>query len=89
MSKPLLACGHVANGVRTIMNGDPLEAAGIPCCVICSCVEPAKEAPNLENRRAKCPDCGRTTASNLDLAFFEVRPKDEFDRYYCGCRGWD
>lgn len=24
-----------------------------------------------------------------ELAFFDHRPDDEFDRFYCGCKGWE
>lgn len=27
--------------------------------------------------------------SDLRASFFEYRPDDEFDRYYCGCWGYD
>lgn len=33
---------------------------------------------------------GRSEApSSLDLPFFEHRPTEPFDRFYCGCNGWD
>jgi hypothetical protein len=46
------------------------------------------ESPNLEGRKARCNGQAEVDSS-LDLAFFEYLPDKEFDRYYCGCRGWD
>ena len=30
-----------------------------------------------------------TVPSSSDLWFFEHRPDEEYDLYYCGCWGWD
>ena len=81
--RPLMACGHVANGTRE----------GKPVCVICVGIhkgaeEVAPERPSLEGRRAKCA-CGKGTESDYNLPFFEHRPLWETDAYYCGCDGWD
>lgn len=81
---PMMECGHTANAVDENEN---------PVCVICIGIvkgarKVSKEQPNLEDRRAKCAYCGKTTDSKLTLPFFEYRPKKEFDEYYCGCRGW-
>jgi len=27
--------------------------------------------------------------SKKELAFFESMPDQDYDQYYCGCRGWD
>lgn len=27
--------------------------------------------------------------SSWDLAFFQHKPNEEYDEYYCGCYGWD
>lgn len=32
--------------------------------------------------------CGKVPSS-LDLAFFEYKPNEEHDKFYCGCFGWD
>ena len=83
-NKPLMGCGHAANG-RT-NTGDPV-------CVICyGIVDGATEvvpSPNLEGRVARCSDCKGEVTSDLSLAFFEYRPDDSWDCYYCGCRGWN
>lgn len=35
-----------------------------------------------------CPDqCSRP--SSMELAFFEHLPSEPYDRFYCGCMGWD
>lgn len=33
--------------------------------------------------------CKSEAKSDYNLPFFEWRPKDVFDKYYCGCFGWD
>lgn len=44
---------------------------------------------DLEGRFAKCSDCGKISPSTDNLAFFRHHPKNDYDEYYCGCRGWD
>lgn len=71
-----------------------------PKCKICGATD--REAgqvgvheslPSLEGRRARCAyykgKCQSEADSKRGLAFFEHLPEQEFDRYYCGCRGWD
>lgn len=46
------------------------------------------ERPSSE--RAKSPHaCKSEAPSSTSLAFFEHKPSEPFDRYYCGCFGWD
>lgn len=79
----LMKCGHIANAVS---NGKPI-------CAICVGNPLARmvdfNRPNLENRMARCSTCGYVTKSKTSLPFFEYKPLEEFDEYYCGCRGWD
>lgn len=44
-----------------------------------------------KKRMAKCSyGCKDSIVeSSSDLAFFQSNPEQEFDRYYCGCYGWD
>lgn len=76
----MMKCGHASNAVT---------ADGKPCCVICSCYEIAKSLPNLIGRKAKCGYCGKLTDSKTSLPFFEYRPEQEYDSFYCGCGGWE
>lgn len=78
-NRPMMKCGHAANGTRRTDTTDPdgtthpnphLE----PCCVICA---PSKEAYEIEenpidlrNREARCYDCDARRPSSLDLPFF-------------------
>lgn len=80
----LMGCGHVANA----------EHNGKPVCVICFGIHPGAteivdEAPSLEGRTAYCTYCDKEVPSDYSLPFFEYRPNKEYDKYYCGCRGWD
>jgi hypothetical protein len=83
--KVLMSCGHQANG----------EHEGRPVCVICFGIHPGadtymEEPPDLRTRMAVCPDCGQTRLSATpSLPFFQYRPDQETDSFYCGCRGWN
>ena len=77
-----MQCGHTANAHQD----------GKPVCVICIGIDAGAtivaEKPDLTGRKAKCI-CGAEVDSSYDLAFFEHRPDQEHDGYYCGCMGWD
>jgi len=88
--KPMMRCGHAANATNE----------GKPCCCICSGLsgddwKVTCDEPDLSGRVAKCAYnntvgmCKSTAPSSTELAFFEHKPDCEFDRYYCGCLGWD
>ncbi len=81
----LMKCGHVANSLYGKDNQ--------PCCLICAPKPEAFEKitvlPNLIGRKAKCSDCDNIVDSNWYLPFFEYRPNEEYDKYYCGCFGWN
>lgn len=85
MDHKLLKCGHAANATTE---------DGKPCCAICigisdGATEVEEKQPSLKGRQAKCSYCRTIVKSSLSLAFFEHRPDDRFDDFYCGCRGWD
>lgn len=85
MSKPMMKCGHTANATYN---------DGKPCCIICLGIDPgatqiANTMPDLIYRMARCGYCGDTTPSSTNLPFFEYKPKQEYDSYYCGCGGRD
>lgn len=52
---------------------------------------PTADDSALVGREARCTYCGKTASSteHAHLAFFESRHDKTYDRYYCGCRGWD
>lgn len=95
----MMECGHAAQGVQV------LDGKHYPTCVICAGISPgdmrpytiAKDPPDLTGRVAKCSyshgrdgrECTSTVPSSPAAAFFEHRPDAEFDRFYCGCWGWD
>lgn len=80
--KPMMKCGHAANGRKAISHE--------PVCIICNC-EILAEVASLENRKAKCCyGCDNSImASRTDLPFFESKPTSNYDKYYCGCHGWE
>jgi hypothetical protein len=81
--KIMMKCGHAANATHKDQ----------PCCAICIGINEGwneiADDPDLTDRHAKCSICGQVKHSIENLAFFEYRPNEEFDLFYCGCRGWD
>ena len=80
-----MGCGHAANAV---------DDKKKPMCAICIGIADGwnivVESPDLTGRMAECTyGCGREVDSAVSLAFFEHLPEMDYDRYYCGCRGWD
>lgn len=91
MTTPMMKCGHNGHAKKRLTNG-----TYIPCCVICLDINPGADVidenpPDLSKREAICSyGCSASvTKSSPELAFFEHRPKEPRDRYYCGCFGWD
>ena len=90
----MMACGHAANSKTP---------SGAPSCAICVGIHPGADtvakAPDLTGRIARCAyygqrarisgRCQSEAPSSTDLAFFEHRPDEPHDRFYCGCWGWD
>ena len=87
----LMKCGHAANAERIGKDG-----TRTPSCVICNCADVERECKGtdgLEGRQAICTGHkgGKPTPiqSKWELPFFEYRPSQQYDAYYCGCWGWD
>ncbi len=77
-----MSCGCTASGTLSI-NGSPALVG----CGLHGCTE-VVDAPALTGRTATC--CSKEPVpSEPTLPFFEHRPKDKRDRYYCGHGGWD
>ena len=70
LSKPLMFCGHTAQGYRKLDDN-----TFISCCVICSVTTQvkAKDKPDLTHRQAVCCGAKSLRPSSYDLAFFEYR----------------
>ena len=97
--KPMMQCGHAANAVDG--RGKPCCAI---CIGIHPGADKIAETPDLVGRTARCcyydtrthrneGPCGAVCdcekPSRTSLPFFEYRPGQEFDSFYCGCRSWD
>lgn len=84
----LMECGCASTGY---LNGDKTKPVCVPCYGIrIGADRVAKVQPDLKGRIAKCAyNCGSQVESSIQLAFFEWKPEEPFDAYYCGCRGWD
>lgn len=98
MSK-ILRCGHAANAT----DGSGRPSCAICCCSDVAEHQPTLTGRRARCRhfghvcsgRGTPPEQrGRPCVSERPsdpglLAFFEHRPGEPFDRYYCGCWGWD
>jgi len=81
MNRPCMKCGHTAQATK---NGKPICAICYPSTDAITIIE----KPDLTERIAKCIMCERRMKSNTNLPFFHHCKDSEYDRYYCGCRGW-
>lgn len=87
-----MKCGHADNAVLVQKDGSK-----IPFCAICNCGEIAKEitesTEGLKERTAVClqhkSGGNKPVPSNWNLPFFQYKPNNQYDEYYCGCWGWD
>lgn len=93
---PLMKCGCVAPA---------RDEKGNPACVVHLGKPEARQLDRmvkgnygLEGRKAKCfyrhesprnRNTPKITDSHWSLPFFEYKPTEEFDCFYCGCMGWD
>lgn len=98
--KPMMKCGHAANSIH---DGKP--ACVICAGSNTGWDEIDESPPSLEGRKARCAyrTPGRYGAqggameggfhgvkpSSSNLPFFEHKPNEAYDEYYCGCFGWD
>ena len=84
MERVLMRCGHAAQAT---------DRDGHPVCVICYGLRAGAaqlgEPVHLRDRKARCVYCKKEAASDPGLPFFEYRPDDEADLFYCGCFGWE
>lgn len=81
----LMQCGCAAQGTVTRPGHDAVVG-----CLVHDCYDVAEQAPDLAGRIARCSyGAHADRPSSASLAFFEHRPGHPFDRYYCGCFGWD
>ena len=87
-TKPMMECGHAAQGTMKIPDFDNEGQIDIHVCVICDC-KIVIPNPTLDGRMARCPYCKKETPSRIKLPFFQHREGNDTDSYYCGCRGWD
>lgn len=84
---PIMKCGHAANAHMQ------RDGKDVPCCAICFGSDGAEEIkelqPDLTGRKARCFYGDNETASSNNLPFFDYCDDKEYDRYYCGCFGFD
>lgn len=87
----LMKCGHV---VSTKIDETQ------PICLVCDCIDVEREIISdaelddiLKGRKAICSSHkyseNKPVDSKWTLPFFEYCPDEEYDKYYCGCYGWD
>jgi hypothetical protein len=84
----MMMCGCSSNA--TVVR----DGKSVPCCAIHAGIKDGWDKvntnpPKVEMRQAECSYCNRRVPSNIHLAFFEHKPNEPYDKFYCGCRGWD
>ena len=103
-TKPMMKCGHSANAM-TNRGGKDIPCCVICAGVVDGAYEIDEAFKVQEGRKARCAYAspGRYGAqggsfekgfhgvkpSDQNLAFFESKPNEAYDIYYCGCFGWD
>lgn len=85
---PMMMCGCSSNA--TVVR----DGKSVPCCAVCAGIREGwdkvnPDPPKLDKRQAECAYCNTRVVSNPHLAFFEYKPTEQYDKFYCGCRGWD
>lgn len=103
MTDVMMGCGHAANA-RDAETKEPVCVICIGINDGATVVVPGPDLTGRRAKCAYYPGggkyythrengSGRYTPGIVDssprLAFFEHRPDEEFDKYYCGCWGWD
>jgi hypothetical protein len=99
---PMMGCGHAANGVKGRLSDPDAKPCCVICAGLHPGADVIVEKPDLSGRMARCtyygtyprPLGGRQCQSERPsdspgLAFFEHQPDKPFDRYFCGCWGFD
>jgi hypothetical protein len=83
---PIMECGCAANAVREGKDGLRQYS-----CIHHSTVKQLEVQPDLTLRMARCRyGCESSIAkSRTDMQFFEYRPAENYDLYYCGCWAYD
>jgi hypothetical protein len=100
MTPVLMACGHSTHAVQA----DTREPVCVICVGIDPRARvratPEQETAATEGRMMRCsytkgqdgkPCHARLNPvpSNTSAAFFNSRPGEDYDQFYCGCWGWD
>ena len=101
MSDVMMKCGHAANskdaegnpccvicigihaGAREVMPSPPLEGRKARCIYD----RAGKQGPSWGGISENGYHCVQD--SKVELPFFEHRPGQPYDYFYCGCFGWD
>jgi hypothetical protein len=103
MATPMMKCGHSANAIMG--TGVDAKPVCIICYGIRPGATELDESVNVDGREARCSyiapgkhGCNQgkfangfhgIVPSSPELPFFEHRPQEQYDLYYCGCFGWD
>lgn len=103
MDLPLMKCGHTAQAIDSNNNPVCVICFGSPEALEVQTEMPDLtgrvarcsyygSTPSGRNHSGPCKrgePCHCEKPSSPDLAFFEYRPAEDTDRFYCGCWGWD
>lgn len=99
----MMRCGHASNSWVTV-DGERKPACVICAGIVDGAYEIDPNPPTLEGREAICTHAeaerldrdhgkyrvaSRAVKSETNLPLFKHLPDEPYDRYYCGCWGWD
>lgn len=99
----IMKCGHASNSWTTI-DGERKPACAICAGINEGAYEIDHDPPVLKGREAICTHADerhldqshgkeravtKVVKSEVGLPFFKYLPDEPYDRYYCGCWGWD
>lgn len=92
-AKPIYSCAICTNtkGIMVAENQNPYEGRKARCAYY------GKSYIKSGNLRCECNVCWShedgichcEKDSSSKLAFFEYKPSEEFDKFYCGCHSWN
>jgi hypothetical protein len=98
---PMMKCGHAANAISNgkpcciicfmTIGDDSMTPMDTPDLTNrrARCSYYNTQPNHKHEGRCDRNICHCEEPSSSNLAFFEYRPNEEYDRFYCGCFGWD
>jgi len=78
-------CAGIDSGYNVVMTTPDLSKRKARCGYYGARIDYTCECTKCKgNKKCQCEE-----PSSTELAFFEYRPDQPFDMFYCGCCGWN